>query len=68
MIDGSTTKGFAEHSQASLYAQHLKLYSANCFDVAEACNGFIRSLNLAYLIFNSSKTMKDNYILLINNE
>ena len=46
----------------------MKLYSANCFDVSEACNGFIRALNLALLIFNSSKTMKDYYILLINNE
>lgn len=68
VIDSSTTRGFAEPSQASLYAQHLGLYSASCFDISEACNGFLRALNMSYLLFNSMKDLKDKYILLINNE
>ena len=68
VIDGSTTRGFAEPSQAALYAQHLGLFSANAFDVSEACNGFARALHLAYLLFQSTPGLQDKYILLINNE
>ncbi|KRW98365.1 Thiolase-like protein [Pseudocohnilembus persalinus] len=68
VIDGSTTRGFTEPSQASLYAQHLKLTNAICFDVVEACNGFSRALETAYMVFQTQKKFDDQYILIINNE
>ncbi|KRX08410.1 Thiolase-like protein [Pseudocohnilembus persalinus] len=68
VIDSSTTRGFCEPSQASLYAQSLGLRNSQCFDISEACNGFSRSLQIAYQFFETDINFEEKYILIINNE
>ncbi|KRX00565.1 Thiolase-like protein [Pseudocohnilembus persalinus] len=68
VIDGSTTRGFQMPSQASLYSQHLGLKPNQYFDMVEACNGFCRALETAYMMFQTQPDLEDKYILIINNE
>ncbi|KRW98364.1 Thiolase-like protein [Pseudocohnilembus persalinus] len=68
VIDGSTTRGFTEPSTASLYAQHLGIDGPVCFDVTEACNGWARAVETAYMMFQTNPNYEDKYILITNNE
>ncbi|KRW98363.1 Thiolase-like protein [Pseudocohnilembus persalinus] len=68
IIDGSTTRGFMQPSQASLYAQQAGLKPTQYFDMSQACNGFCLALEQAYMMFECNKELEDKYILIINNE
>ncbi|KRX10864.1 Thiolase-like protein [Pseudocohnilembus persalinus] len=68
IIDSSTTRGFTEPSQCSLYAMHLGIRYAACFDVVEACNGWVRAAETAYYYLNCREELEDKYVLIINNE
>jgi 3-oxoacyl-[acyl-carrier-protein] synthase III len=51
-------KGLIEPSNAYYYASELGMYTAECFDVADACMSWVRSMELAKLYLESSKAAK----------
>ncbi len=51
-------KGLIEPSNAYYYASELGMHTAECFDVADACMSWVRSLELAQLYLASSKATR----------
>ncbi|MDJ0902446.1 MAG: hypothetical protein QNJ55_26945 [Xenococcus sp. MO_188.B8] len=66
VINTGITKGVIEPAQGALYCQKLKINQAQAFDITEACNGFVRGLQIAHSMFSSGYAKK--YILIISNE
>lgn len=54
VVFAGVDKGFHEPANAYFVADYLGLNSAQCFDVADACNGWSRALQLCHGLFKTS--------------
>lgn len=52
LIYCSVSKGFIEPANAYLFAKALKM-SCQCFDISDACMGWVRSLEVAYALMRA---------------
>ena len=66
VINCSITRGVIEPAQAALFCEHLALSRAQAFDVTEACNGFIRGLQIGHALLSTDLVEGD--ILLVCHE